>query len=207
MRNSIILAVALLASTASGDEPDLSEVQQAFFDLFPASPAACPDNVPENCTCGEFDNLTELPMRYTRVQGCPHPVLEDVYNLKTFTADGAVIDDAMIKNGRLHGATISWHPNGTVEGIASFDEGQQIGFARVWHDNGALLAEQRFVDGQPHGTEFGYSAIGELEWIIVWEHGNIDREETRRLSRSLGIEAPFDRARPAASPEDDKPFD
>ncbi|TVQ38077.1 MAG: hypothetical protein EA370_06105 [Wenzhouxiangella sp.] len=147
-------------------------------------------------------NLTELPVRYSRIQSCPHPVLEGVRNIKTFTADGAIVDDSMHKNGLLHGAVITWHPNGQVEAIANFAEGRQIGFARVWHDNGALSAEQQFVDGESHGPEFRYARTGELDWVVVWNNGNVDREESRRLNQSLGLVAPFDRARPAASQGD-----
>jgi len=207
MRNLIILAAALLASAANGSEPDPREFQKSFADLFPASPIPCPDAVPDDCACGEFENLTQLSMRYTRVQVCPHPVVEGVVNFKSFTADGQVIDDAMLKNGDLHGAAISWHPNGRVEGIANYEDGRQIGFARVWHDNGTLFAEQRFVDGELHGKEIRYSRDGTLETLLVWNHGDLDREETRRISRSLGIEAPFDRARPAASQDDDETSD
>lgn len=205
MRNLIILLAALLSTAASASKPEPSEAPKAFSDLFPSSPVSCPQGVPEDCACGEFGNLTDLPMRYKRVQGCAHPLLEGVVNIKTFTADGAIIDDMMLMNGQLHGATISWHPNGKVEGIANYDEGRQIGFARVWHDNGMLFAEQRFVDGNAHGKEIRYSRDGAVETVLVWDHGNVDREETRRISRSLGIEAPFDRARPPASHDDGTP--
>jgi len=204
MRNLTILAAALLASTANGSEPDPREFQKSFADLFPSSPISCPEAVPDDCTCGEFENLTELPMRYTRVQGCPHPVVEGVVNFKSFAADGQIIDDAMLKNGALHGAAISWHPNGRVEGIANYEEGRQIGFARVWHDNGTLFAEQRFVDGEPHGTEIRYSRDGSLETLVVWDHGDVDREETRRISRAHGLKASFDRVRPAASQDEEQ---
>jgi hypothetical protein len=204
MRNFVILLAVLLSTAVSASETDSSEVQQGFLDLFPASPVACPDSVPKGCACGKFENRTELPMRYTRVQACPHPVLEGVRNMKTFTADGATIDDAMLKNGQLHGAAISWHPNGRVEGIANYEEGRQIGFARVWHDNGTLFAEQRFVDGESHGMEIRYSRDGSLETLMVWDHGDVDREETRRISRAHGLEAPFDRARSAGSQEDEE---
>lgn len=205
MRNSMILVAAVMFSSASASDRHSSEVTQKFLDAFPSNPVACPDGVPDNCACGEFGNRTALPMRYTRFQSCPHPVLEDVRKMKTFTTDGAIIDDAMLKNGHLHGAAISRHPNGRVEGIATYEEGRQIGFARVWHDNGTLFAEQRFVDGEPHGKEIRYSRDGTLETLLVWDHGDVDREETRRLSRSLGIEAPFDRVRPTANQDEEGP--
>lgn len=203
MRNFIILVAALLSTAASASEREASEVPKEFLGLFPSSPISCPDGVPDDCACGEFGNLTKLPMRYTRVQGCPHPVLEDVVNVKTFTADGAIIDDGTLKNGQLHGATISWHPNGKVEGIANYEEGRQIGFARVWHDNGVLFAEQGFVDDTPHGKEIRYSRDGAVETVVVWDLGDVDREETRRLSRTLGIKAPFDRAPPTNHDSED----
>lgn len=205
MRNFIILMAALLSTAASASESGTSEVPKEFLDLFPSNPISCPEGVPDDCTCGEFENLTELPMRYTRFQSCPHPVLEDVRSMKTFTADGATVDDMMTKNGQPHGAAISWHPNGKVQGIGNWDEGRQTGFARVWHDNGQRAAEMFYVDGELDGNEFRYSTNGELEWVIIWDHGNVDREETRRISRSLGIEAPFDRVRPTASHEDEAP--
>ncbi|TVQ28023.1 MAG: hypothetical protein EA370_17110 [Wenzhouxiangella sp.] len=185
-----MFGLVLPAWAGDFESDEAAEVAEAFGDLFPASLAACPEGLPDHCVCGEFSNLTDLPMRYSRVLSCPHPVLEDVRNIKTFTADGALIDDIMMKSGWLHGAAISWHPNGTLEGIANYDEGQQIGFARAWHDNGAVFAEQQFRDGQPHGLEIRYSTTGEVERVIIWDHGQIDADETLRLSRKLGIESP-----------------
>ena len=213
MRNFIILMAALLSTAASASESGTSEAPKEFLDLFPSNPIACPEGVPDDCTCGEFENLTELPMRYTRFQGCPHPVLGDVVNIKTFTRVPAtaarftprhqITDDLMMKAGELHGAAVSWHPNGQINAVASYDEGKQVGHARSWHENGQRAAEQFYEDGELHGEEFRFSTEGELLWVIVWDHGNVDREETRRISRKLGIEAPFDRARPNASNDDE----
>lgn len=193
MRYLIILLTAALPLAASATEPASSKVRKAFTDMFPANQVTCPDGVPDDCVCMEFENRAELPLRYSRVQQCVHPVLEDVRNMKTFLADGAIIVDAMLKSGQLHGAVISWHPNGRVEGIANYNQGTQIGFARVWHDNGQLAAEQRFTDGEPHGREIRYSRDGVVETVIVWNHGEPEREATRALSQSLGLTAPFDR--------------
>lgn len=205
MRSLIILAAALLAAAANGSELVPREIQKALAELFPLTPIACPEGVPDACVCGEFANRTDLPMRYTRVQHCPHPLVEAIVNVKTFATDGALINDMMLKNGQMHGAVISRHPNGRVAGIANYEEGRQIGYARVWHDNGTLFAEQQFVDGERHGKDIRYSRDGTLEMLVIWDHGDVDREETRRLSRSLGIEAPFDRVRPTASHEGDGP--
>lgn len=209
MRSFIFLLAALIHTSANGAGPESSEVPQAFIDAFPASPIACPDGVPDECICGEFENRTALPMRYTRVHHCPHPVLEDVMQVKTYTRMEAtaarftpryqITDDLMMKSGELHGAAVSWHPNGQIAGIAGFEEGRQVGHARSWHDNGQRAAELYYVDGEPDGKELRYSTSGELEWVIVWNHGTVDRDETRRISKALGIEAPFDRARPPAN--------
>jgi hypothetical protein len=202
LRKFIVCLAVLLPYSVLAGEVDLSDLEQGFAEMFPASPDACPEGVPEDCICATLESKTELPMRYSRVQSCPHPVIEGVRNFKSFTADGAIVDDSMRKNGQLHGAYIGWHPNGKVEAIANFEQGRQIGFARVWHDNGTLAAEQQFVDGQSHGPELRYSRNGELDWIIVWDHGDVNREESRRLNQAHGLEAPFDRARPAAGQDD-----
>lgn len=97
----------------------------------------------------------------------------------------------MLKNGELHGATISWHPNGQVEGVANFHDGRQIGFARVWHANGQPAAEQRYVDGKLHGIEIRYDEAGHPEAVIAWNHGEPDRERSAELAKSLGRESPL----------------
>jgi len=189
MRNSTILAVALLASTAGADESASGETRKAFLDAFPSSRIACPDATPDDCVCGEFGNRTALPMRYTRFQSCPHPVLEGVRNMKTFTADGAAI---------------SWHPNGKVQGIANWEEERQTGYTRIWHDSGALFAELQFVEDQLHGKEIRYSRGGAVETVTVWNHGEPDRKRARALSRSPGIDAPFDRPAPSAGDDNER---
>lgn len=194
MRVLVMLLGVSLAAQALADDTARA-FSDAFGRLFPSQQTECPEGLASNCVCGEIGNRTSLPMRYARVQSCPHPVFDDVDRVRTFTADGAPVDDIMLKNGRLHGAAISRHPNGQVEGIANYDEGRQIGFARVWHDNGRLAAEQRFVDGEPDGTEVRYTRDGAVEFVVVWNRGEPDREATRRLSRSLGVTAPFDRER------------
>lgn len=184
-----ILAVVAITAMAVMD-PDPSEQDEAFARLFPTEQGACPDGLPDGCICQEMSNLTDLPMRYSLIQTCPHPVQEDVLTVRTFTADGAIVDDGMMKGGQLHGAAISWHPNGQLEAIANFDEGRQVGFARGWHDNGALSFEQQFEDGQPHGLEIRYTRSGEVESVFVWDRGRRDHEETLRISERLGIESP-----------------
>src|SRR6056297_390402 len=99
MRNVIVLAAALVASTANGSEPDPREVQKSFANLFPSNPISCPD-------------------------------------------------------------------------------------------------------GEPHVKEIRYSRDGTLATLVVWDHGDVDREEIRRVSRAHGLDAPFDRARPTASQDD-----
>lgn len=190
MRAVLLLSILLVVAATADANSDSSESTEAFAGLFTGEPVVCPDGVPEACICAEISIQVDLPTRYSRVQSCPHPVLDEVRNLRTFTADGAIVDDLMMKGGQLHGAAISWHPNGQVEGIANFDQGRQIGFARAWHDNGVLFAEQQFKDGQSHGLEIRQSRSGEVERVIVWDHGQVDREETLRLSRKLGIESP-----------------
>lgn len=182
-------AILLLAPAWAGN-PESDEADEAFGELFDASLTACPEGVPEHCICGEITSEADVPQRYTQVQSCPHPVLAEVRKLHTFSAAGTLIDDVMMKGGWLHGAAISWHPDGQLEAVANYDQGRQIGFARAWHDNGALSAEQQFHDGQPHGPEIRYSRIGEVERVMVWDRGQIDSDETLRLSRKLGIEAP-----------------
>lgn len=188
---STLPALLLAATTWAGEDSPEGGAGQ-FGQLFPSQQTACPETLPETCVCGEFDNLTTLPMRYQKVQSCPHPVLEGVDHVRTFTAAGAIVDDMMMKNGRLHGATLSWHPNGQVEAIANYNEGVQIGFARVWHDNGRPAAELRYGEGELHGTEIRYARDGRVEAVIVWDHGNVDHDATRRLGRLRGLPTPFD---------------
>lgn len=199
MQGLLVVVFAVLSSAAQASESSPSD---AFGQLFPASPVACPDDSPAGCVCGEYGNLTDLPMRYSRFRHCPHPVLEDVVHSRTFTADGALIDDVMLKNGQLHGAVISWHPNGQVEGIANYRKGRQIGFARVWHANGNLAAEQRFDDGELHGIETRYDEAGRPQYVVVWEHGKPDRERTLELSERLGLESKLRGAAPGQAPGD-----
>jgi len=188
----MLLGISLAITARAGDV--LTAENRGWFDrLSPSTQTACPEDLPAGCSCGEFANQSELALRYARVQSCPHPVFDGVERIRTFTADGALVDDLTWRDGKLHGAVISYHPNGRVEGIANFDHGRQIGFARVWHDNGQIAAEQQFRDGEPDGTEIRYSRDGAVEGVVVWNHGEPDREATRQLSRSLGVGATFDR--------------
>lgn len=191
------MALLLVWAGACADEATGRELAEAFGELFPSERTPCPEPLPDDCVCGTISNRTDLPMRYSRVQACPHPVFDGVTRLRTFTADGAPVDDLLLKDGRLHGAGISWHPNGQVEGIVNYDEGRQIGFARVWHDNGQLAAEQRFVDGQPDGVEIRYTPAGEVEYVVVWNQGQPDWEATRKLADSAG--APLPPAAPSSA--------
>ena len=167
-----------------------SALVEASAALISGRAMSCPDGVPEECICAELSVTVPLPTRYSQVQSCPHPVLDGVKTIRTYTAEGAIIDDMMMKDGNMHGAAISWHPNGQVEGISNFHEGRQIGFARVWHDNGALFAEQQFDNGQSHGLEVRYDRSGEVEKVIVWEHGQVNRERMSRISKALGLNSP-----------------
>ena len=186
-----MLAGALVSASAGADEVTKEDLVAEFGKLFPSEPTECPETVPEDCVCGTIENRTNLPIRYSRVQACPHPVLEAVKRVRTFTADGALIDDMMFKNGKLHGAVISWHPNGQVESIATYDEGQPIGFGRTWHENGQVAAETQFVDGEPHGVDIRYTPEGEVKHVVVWNHGEPDWEATRKLARSVGVSLPL----------------
>lgn len=57
---------------------------------------------------------------------------------------------------RLHGPSARWCPNGAVQEVGSFAQGQRDGWTRSWTCDGLLVAETLFEAGRPtHSLQYG----------------------------------------------------
>jgi hypothetical protein len=113
MRWLWIVIVGFAVVTAHADDEIPDDLAQAWGKLFPMDAVACREGVPDDCICGAYENPRGLQIRYSRVQGCPHPVFKDVVHLRTFTVDG-----------ELHGIEIRYDETGHPEAVIARNHGE-----------------------------------------------------------------------------------
>lgn len=179
----LIMTTSVLAAERERDGGPIEGMQA----LLPATAEPCAEDAPNECICVRFDVHTELPARYVRARSCPHPVLQGIERHTTYTADDARVDDFWMREGVLHGAAVSWHPNGQLASVGQYDDGQPSGFVRTWHANGQPAAELRYADGQLDGIEVRYDTSGRPSEVVVWQRGTVDRERTAAIRNRYGL--------------------
>jgi antitoxin component YwqK of YwqJK toxin-antitoxin module len=62
------------------------------------------------------------------------------------------------KDGRLHGYSRYWYPNGKLESVVPYKHGELNGMVTRYYSNGSLKAKIHFVNGMRGGSK------GEMFW-------------------------------------------
>jgi antitoxin component YwqK of YwqJK toxin-antitoxin module len=81
------------------------------------------------------------------------------------------------RNGRRDGTWTRRYPNGKVDAITVYMDGEPQSFV-AWHDNGQKWEEGRFRDGFKEGPWIRWHGNGQKEFEAYYEHGTLDRVYT-----------------------------
>ncbi len=115
-------------------------------------------------------------------------------------ADGARKRDANYRNGRLHGVTQGWHPNGQLDYARTYRDGLEEGVHRGWYSSGRRrfayryhrgvadgMSEQWYESGQAY-TRFQYEDGQELGQQQMWNgDGTLRANYVIRDGRRFGL--------------------
>jgi antitoxin component YwqK of YwqJK toxin-antitoxin module len=80
------------------------------------------------------------------------------------------IDEQFVE-GTSHGPRTRWHPNGQRKSLAQIEHGQVAGEYLEWHDNGQLAVRMTLRDGQPEGAVEAWHPSGTLKSRVRFEQG------------------------------------
>jgi antitoxin component YwqK of YwqJK toxin-antitoxin module len=126
--------------------------------------------------------------------------------------NGEIESKATYLNGKVHGKVINYNKNGIVDGDYSFENDLETGTSFVFYETAIKASETRYYEGKRHGKKKVYDALGKLQLIRFYNHGEIigysylDKNgaelEMIPLSRESGkVEAFFDNGKPSISME------
>src|SRR5262245_6497034 len=110
---------------------------------------------------------------------------------------GSLKSRSSVMDGRLHGVSEGWHPNGQLQVLEHFQAGvseglrtkyypsgrkqsegrivagQFNGTYRRWHENGYLAEQVEFRDGRADGVSFSYFETGLLKARVTLRNGAV----------------------------------
>jgi antitoxin component YwqK of YwqJK toxin-antitoxin module len=96
-----------------------------------------------------------------------------------YRSDGSIRERATYRDGALHGARTTYHPNGRPQFHYGYVQGKRQGLATLHRDDGTLEEEATFVDDLKHGTHRHYEQFaGErrvskvIDYVGGKQHGH-----------------------------------
>ena len=92
-------------------------------------------------------------------------------NAKYFE-NGNLKIEAIYKEGKFHGSYTEYHPNGVVDAMGEFWNGEQHGFWKIFDERGILKREFEMNEGRPFGKFRTYFANGSVEFEGSYVNGS-----------------------------------
>lgn len=125
-----------------------------------------------------------------------------------FYENGKIESKASYLNGKLQGKVINYAKNGTIEGDYTFENDLETGKSFTFYKTGVKASETEYYEGKKHGKKIVYDALGKVQLIRFYKHGEIigysylDKSGIEiamiPLSRESGqIKAFFDNGKPS----------
>ena len=99
--------------------------------------------------------------------------------MKTYAADGKLLQQCTMKAGRMDGEAIDFFPEtGKPSRIRPYRNGVVDGVVKEFHPDGILRREVPFVNDRAHGIEKCYNTAGVLEKTLYWLDGDACDKDT-----------------------------
>jgi len=134
--------------------------------------------------------------------------IERGYRYSQELRENCVAEEVHWKEGKMHGPRRFFHPDGSVQMEAEFDEGQPVGASKSYTAHGKVVEVTPYKNGQMHGERVQYWPGTDVpRRIIPYEMGTVegtvkDFHESGKVRRLMpfrkgllhGIEQEFDAA-------------
>jgi len=90
--------------------------------------------------------------------------------------NGVVISKCELKNGFRHGICYHYYPNGSIEGISSWNKGVQDGETIEYYENGNVRSTTMIKGGKQDGICINYYENGNVHITSMWKEGKLNGE-------------------------------
>lgn len=97
--------------------------------------------------------------------------------------EGGLAVQEHFQAGVAEGPVTKWHSNGAKRSEGAAHVGKLEGVFRRWHGNGVLSEEITMRGGQPHGTARSWDESGNLKKEVMMEGGQLVRRAEMKDSR------------------------
>ena len=129
-----------------------------------------------------------------------------------FYENGKLESKASYLNGKLQGKVINYTKKGIIEGDYTFENDLEIGKSFTFYKTGIKASETEYYEGKKHGKKIVYDALGKVQLIRFYNHGEIigysylDKSGTEiamiPLANESGqVKAFFDNGKPSITTE------